>query len=101
MNMSAISLDDLEAALLEQERLSRLNLHFRLGEILVSQGALTVDDVLGVLAQQGKRILVCESCDAHYNVVSFEDGKAYRCSNANVNLPNRSNLDTVAVDALI
>src|SRR5262245_11053415 len=48
---------DLERAVLEQERLRRLNLHFRLGEVLVALGTLSVEDVLEILAEQKKRIL--------------------------------------------
>src|SRR5262245_11824943 len=54
-----INHSDLERAILEQERLRRLNLHFRLGEVLVALDVLTVEEVLEVLAEQKKRVLHC------------------------------------------
>ncbi len=58
-----IELSQLEAALLEQERLRRTNLSFRLGEILVRLGSLGVDQVRDILRQQGYEVMKCRSCD--------------------------------------
>jgi len=57
-----IELSDLEAALLEQERLRRSNLNFRLGEILVRSGALEVAQVREILREQGYETFTCRSC---------------------------------------
>jgi len=57
-----IQLADLEDALLEQERLRRRNLYFRVGEILVRLQAMTVERVREILKEQGCATLRCESC---------------------------------------
>jgi tRNA(Ile2) C34 agmatinyltransferase TiaS len=96
-----IDLDELEAAILEQERVARLGLHFRLGEILVANSTVTVKEVLEILRRQGKRVMVCPLCDTHFNVIGFKVGKGYRCSNCQAQLLEPKFLDTVAVDAFI
>jgi predicted Zn-ribbon and HTH transcriptional regulator len=96
-----ITLDGLETAILEQERLSRLGLHFRLGEILVAKALMQVSDVLEILRRQGKRIMLCPMCDCHFNVLGFKAGRAYRCLKCQTDLLEPKFLDTVAVDAFI
>ncbi len=96
-----ITPDALEDALLEQERLQRVNLRFRLGEILVSKKLMTVQQVLEVLSEQGKRILVCPVCDCHFNVADFEAERTYQCTKCESQLSEPNYLDTVAVDAII
>jgi hypothetical protein len=98
---SLISLDDLEDAILEQEKLLLMNLHFRLGEILVARSRLKVSDVLGVLHRQGKRILLCPACDVHYNMQGYREGKEYRCVHCNGPLEAPRFLETVAVDEVL
>lgn len=53
----------LEAALLEQERLRRLRLNFRIGEVLVRLGSLQVDQVRSILKEQGFDLSCCRDCD--------------------------------------
>ncbi len=96
-----IGLKDLEAALLEQERLRKLNLQFRLGEVLVALGVLDVEQVLEVLAEQRKRILLCPSCDFHYNVFDHQPLEKYRCKKCGDFLIEPLFLDAVAVDGVI
>jgi len=96
-----ISLDDLEDAVLEQQRLSHLNLHFFLGEVLVARGKMDHHSVLDVLQRQGKSILVCAVCDFHYNVVRYTEGKSYRCFQCGSELLRPKFLDTIAVDGII
>ena len=96
-----IDLNDLEAALLEQEYLARLNLRFQIGEILIAKSRLSVESVLKVLAQQGKRILLCPVCDCHYNVVEFRETTTYRCIKCESELEEPNYLDAVAVDAVL
>lgn len=98
---SYVRLDDLEDAILEQQRLSSLGLHFRLGEILVSRGKLQVSQVLELLAMQEKRILRCPICDLNVNVQRFEGNKAYHCKQCGGRLIEPVFLDTVAVDAVL
>jgi hypothetical protein len=92
---------DLEEALLEQERLHKLNLQFRLGEILVAQGVLEVEQVLDILAEQKKRILLCPSCDFHYTVFDDRLGNQHRCRKCGDLLTEPLFLDAVAVDGVI
>jgi hypothetical protein len=96
-----VNLDQLEGAILEQQRLKHLNLHFRLGEIMVAKRMLEASDVVRLLRSQGKQILLCPVCDIHYNVVRYQEGKGYRCNKCQSDLLEPKFLDTVAVDALI
>ena len=96
-----ISLDDLEAALLEQELLARMNLHFQICEILVAKDRMSAASVLKVLSQQGRRILVCPVCDCHFNVVEFQETKTYQCLKCENDLEQPDYLDAVAVDAIL
>lgn len=101
LQSGTITLDQLEEAILEQQRLDYLNLHFRLGEIMVAKGLLEASGVLGLLRRQGKRILLCPVCDIHYNVLKYQEGKGYRCTKCQADLMEPKFLDSVAVDALI
>lgn len=101
LTQGLIALDDLEAALIEQEHLARLNLRFQIGEILVAKNRLSAESVRNVLSQQGKRVLLCPVCDCHYNVVEFQATKAYRCIKCDSELEEPNYLDAVAVDAVL
>ena len=57
-----ISVDELESSLLEQSRLRRIGLRFRLGEVLFRMGYLTQKQVESVLEKQGQRVKTCEEC---------------------------------------
>ena len=96
-----ISLEHLEAAILEQQRLAQLNLQFCLGEVLVSQGKLKTGDVLRILNEQGKTILMCPVCEAHFNVLRTVPTKTYKCLECEAPLIQPRFLDTVAVDGVI
>jgi hypothetical protein len=98
---SLITLDELEDAILEQQRLDGLNLHFRLGEILVTKGKMKTSDVLEILRKQGKRLLICPVCDIHYNVKGFKNDKPYTCTRCTARLIEPRYLDTVSADAYI
>ncbi len=75
----AIDLEQLEAAVLEQQHMRRLNLRFTLAEVLVSRGDLTREDAWRIQARQGRRVLGCPVCDSHYRIVDFRDGCEYSC----------------------
>lgn len=96
-----VTLIDLEDALLEQQRLAGLNLHFRLGEILVAKSRLKPEDVLRILRRQGKAILVCYPCDNHYQVVRYTEGAQYSCPACGGFLKFPKYLDIVSVDAVV
>ena len=59
-----ISPQDLENALLEQSRLRRIGLKFRLGEILFKMDLLSRQQVESVLEQQGQRSKTCPGCQS-------------------------------------
>jgi predicted Zn-ribbon and HTH transcriptional regulator len=101
MECGYLTLDSLESAILEQQRLTLMNLHFRLGEILVSKAYLDIDQVQEILGRQGKRIMLCPSCDSHFNVMGFRRGRLYRCQRCQAELMETRFLDTVAVDGFI
>jgi len=101
LEASLITMDDLEDAILEQQRLDSLNLHFRLGEILVTKGKMMPSDVLEILRRQGKRLLVCPVCDLHYNVKGFRNDREYACTRCPAKLLEPRYLETVAADAFI
>ncbi len=96
-----ITLDDLEGAVLEQERLSQINLHFCLGEVLVAQGKLKARQVIVILGKQGKCILLCPICESHFNVVKYRASKTYSCPQCSNHLIQPRFLDTIAVDGVI
>ena len=101
VDLGYITLDDLEDAILEQQRLDHLNLHFRIGEILVAKSKMKLPEVLEILRRQGKRILICPICDIHYNIVAFKNGKSYSCAKCQAKLLEPKFLETVAADAYI
>lgn len=72
MRKGWIGIAELEQALLEQERLRRTNLHFRIGEILVRQGALSVEAVREILSEQRYHVLACQDCEI---LVQIEQGR--------------------------
>ncbi len=59
-----ISSQDLENALLEQSRLRRIGLKFRLGEVLFKMDLLSRQQVESVLEKQGQRSKACPDCQA-------------------------------------
>lgn len=96
-----VSLSQLEDCILEQEKLAHLNLQFRIGEVMVAKGVLSVEDVLEILSWQKKRILACPPCDLNYNVVNYEEGTGYLCQKCGRALENPRFLDSVEVDGVI
>jgi len=63
----------------EQARLQRFNLVFKLGEVFVSKGYLSHDQVTEVLALQDKFIITCEGCGVKFNVVRYQAGQKVKC----------------------
>ena len=101
MSRGFVTVDDLESAVLEQHRLRGLNLRFGLGEIFVAKSKMKPSDVLEILSQQGKMVLLCPLCELHYNVVRFQKGKLYACPHCGAALLQPKFLETVAVDGVI
>lgn len=59
--------DELNKCLREQQRLKEQGDERRLGEVLVSLGHLSSNQVLELLATQGRCILACEGCHDRFN----------------------------------
>jgi hypothetical protein len=93
-----VALDQLESALLEQQRLKLKNFQIRLGEVLVSLKCLKVADVQDILAEQGN---ICPACDCHFTIIGHSLEKRYRCSQCGEQLKSPSHLDTVVTDGVL
>ncbi len=85
----------------EQARAAKLGLFFRLGEIFVNKGYLTVEQVQNILRDQNKTILECEGCATRYNVIGYEEGKTIKCTKCGRRLVPPSDLDSPAVQESI
>ncbi|MBI4583427.1 MAG: hypothetical protein HY717_05325 [Planctomycetes bacterium] len=96
-----ITLEQLESALLEQQRLKLKNFQIRLGEVLVALKHLKVNEVFDILAEQNGRILICPSCDCHFTVLSYSPEKRYKCSQCDAYLKTPTFLDTVVTDGVL
>jgi DNA-directed RNA polymerase subunit RPC12/RpoP len=83
-------------ALREQE-----GIFYRLGEIMVEKGFMTVPDVLNVLKIQHKQIMVCPGCGSRFNVASFRPGHKYKCKKCKTLLSVPAALESVEVDTTI
>ena len=70
-----ISADQLEFAVREQAKLRRIGLRFRIGEVLVRQGALTSPQVRWLLDLQGQLTRFCRQCGS----VDLEPGSCQSC----------------------
>ncbi|MCA8940014.1 MAG: hypothetical protein KDB07_09405 [Planctomycetes bacterium] len=70
----------------EQARLQKLSLYFRLGEVMVSRGKLTNDQVSALLNEQKIRILGCPDCFSQYNVQGYAEDEVVNCPNCGVPL---------------
>lgn len=66
-------------AIREQAKLERFNLFFRLGEVLVSRGVLTSEQVHELLQSQNITILGCPACFSKFNVLNYKDGMKISC----------------------
>ena len=87
----------LEHALLEQARLRRLRLDFRVGEVLVRQGALVTAQVREILGAQGLALDTCRGCAAILERGAGEP-PADRCPNCGGELRPSLFLDPVPAD---
>lgn len=93
-----IDVGQLEAALLEQERLRRKSLHFRIGEVLVKSKSLEIDRVRTILREQGVDGRHCDQCES---VVAVEIGTNERqssCPSCGGGLQDLAFLDIVRCD---
>jgi hypothetical protein len=92
------TLTQVEGCLEEQRRLRRLGIFLRLGEILISRGYMTVEQVLSVLKRQSTQVLYCARCKKRFNVTAFSNRKRFYCNVCGGELAQPETLDTVGVD---
>ena len=74
---------------------------YRLGEIMVEKGYMSVTDVLNVLKIQNKQIMICPGCGSRFNVASFRPGHKYKCKRCKTLLSVPAALESVEVDTTI
>lgn len=98
LRKEALSFGQLEAALLEQERLERLNLTLRLPEVILALGMLAEEQVLDVLRESQRSVLECPACDRYYSVGGYRSGTRYQCRRCGGALAEPRFLDAIAVD---
>lgn len=96
-----LDLEGLESAVLEQQYLRQLNLHFSLSEVLVSRGQVAVEDIQEVYVERGWKMGRCPTCDGHFRVVEFSPDEEYRCPRCQTVLESPAFLDSVMVDGVI
>lgn len=72
--------EQLEKAIAEQRDLKALKVRIPIGQILMSQGYVTSDQVRRILVMQGKNYLRCkEGCGRGFTVVGFRADEFYKC----------------------
>lgn len=72
--------EDVDSAALFQQEQRALNQRApRLGEILVSRGAMKPHQIRAVLQGQGKSIVMCPSCGTRYNAINVQAKSKLKC----------------------
>ncbi len=93
-----ITLEQLEEAILEQQRLRRMKLQFRIGEILLRFRRLNLAQVREILAEQGRAVGGCERCATFVRVMAGAEDTDPTCPICNGQLVESIFLDAVHVD---
>lgn len=94
-------LEDVHECIREQARLERLNLFFRLGEVMCSKGVLSIEQVHELLASQNITILGCPGCFSKYNVLNYREGAKLECPKCSTGLELPGIVSSIKVDANI
>jgi len=89
--------EELERAVSEQERLKLEGKKYRLGQVLIMIGILSIAQVEELLSKQLKQILVCPECATQYNITTESPDKEYTCRNCGGILMPPEKLDSVSV----
>ncbi|MGE3166990.1 MAG: hypothetical protein AB7O52_18955 [Planctomycetota bacterium] len=92
-------LNQVEGAILEQQRLRRVNLRFRMGEILVRNGVLSAEQVRTILSQQGYAVQSCSNCARMVNYPQAGEASEGHCGLCGGELSEAKFLDAVRPDA--
>lgn len=73
----------------------------RLGQIMVKNHYLKVQQFLELLSLQEKQILECSGCKARYNIENFEPGKRFRCRRCKEVLTVPKAIESVGVQGTV
>ena len=86
-----VSPEHVNEALRAQQDLADRGMRKRLGELLVEAGHLKADDVPEILKAQGKVLMACTFCGAHYNVlITIAEG--YPCRKCGMPLDQKTGI---------
>ena len=86
-----VSQEHVNEALRAQQDLADRGIRKRLGELLVEAGHLKPDDVPGILKTQGKVLMACTFCGAHFNVlITIAEG--YPCRKCGMPLDQKTGI---------
>jgi hypothetical protein len=101
LQMAVVDLEDLESAMLEQQRLRQLNLHFGIAEVLVSRRTITVADLKRLYGMLGQSMLRCCYCDLQFRIADSSDGNRYSCPRCEATLEQPAYLDPLMAEAVL
>ncbi len=90
-----VAVAELELALLEQERLRRRNLYFRIGEVLLKNRKLNLNQVRDILREQGLNNFHCLKCD-----LVIKESEEKKCPSCGEVLVEAEFLDIVHADLI-
>jgi serine/threonine protein kinase/tetratricopeptide (TPR) repeat protein len=75
-----------EAFQQQNKSLAETGDYLKLGQILIRNGVLTVQDFLKIVSEQKKNVLECEQCHAIYQLNRFKPGSQIPCKNCGADL---------------
>lgn len=101
VHLERVDLDALESAVLEQQKLRQLNLHFGLAEVLVARKVLSARDVQRIYAILGRSMLRCCYCDLQFQVAELHEGAVYPCPRCRATLEQPVYLDPLLVAGVV
>lgn len=78
----------IDGALAEQKEFASHGMNIPLGQILMSQGQMTSEDVTLIIERQGRRRLECDNADCKkaFNVQGYDEDKFYTCPKCDADL---------------
>ncbi len=101
LHVQAVTPNQLESAVLEQQRLQSLNIQVPIWEVLISAGHLTSEVALNLLEEEGLRIMACKPCDLYFKIEAGTPKEKCRCERCGQVLTHPKFLDTITHDGVI
>lgn len=90
--------EELNEAVRTQQKLKEVGEETRLGEILAGIAGVSVEEIVGLLAAQNRRIAMCRECGSRFNAGWHPDGPSPLCPRCGAALELLEETDEVAVD---